>query len=145
MDTLTGNRPILEIALIVIMAPLIEEIVYRGAVLRRLLGMKLFAPAAVCLQALLFGVIHANMVQGIYAFAVGIVMGAVYVWSKSIWAPLAMHVTFNLTGVLTSYLPESGEGAAQGGDGVWILITFASMVIVAVLLMLIRKRCSENT
>jgi membrane protease YdiL (CAAX protease family) len=53
-------------------APVVEEIVFRGAILR---GLERYGKwFAVLISALLFGVFHGNLIQSPYAFLVGLVL-----------------------------------------------------------------------
>ena len=58
----------------VILAPVIEETVFRGLVFRYARHAMPFWFANI-LQAALFGFVHMNLVQGIYAFAMGLFLG----------------------------------------------------------------------
>lgn len=88
-------------------APVFEEIIFRGVVLRGLMpyGRRL----AVLGSALLFGLFHGNIVQSPYAFAVGLVLG--FTASQfSIWWAIVLHMVNNLVlgdmiTRLTSMLP----------------------------------------
>lgn len=48
-----------------------------------------------CLQALLFGVFHGNMLQGIMAFLLGLVLGYIYGRTRNIIATIIFHISFN--------------------------------------------------
>lgn len=89
---------------VVIMAPLIEEIVFRGLMYSRLKqGMP--ALAAAILSALVFGAVHGTIIWFLYAF----VLGMVLVWCvekyQSLTASILFHAAFNLTGQLLAMLP----------------------------------------
>ena len=60
----------------VIFAPFCEELVFRGVTMHQAKKCLPFW-AANLLQALLFGIFHMNMIQGIYAFCLGLVLGYV--------------------------------------------------------------------
>lgn len=82
------------ILLTVFIAPLFEELVFRGVVLndiRRSFG----SFTAIIASALLFSVIHLNMAQILPAFLAGIVFGYVYVVSRSIWSVIILHMINN--------------------------------------------------
>lgn len=53
------------------------------------------------LQALLFGVFHMNMIQGVYAFVVGIVLGFICEKSRSIYPSMLFHILFNIWGTFS--------------------------------------------
>lgn len=76
-----------------LLAPVAEEILFRGLILRNLLpyGKKI----AIFVSALLFGLYHGNIVQSPFAFAVGLVLGFVAVEYNIVWA-MALHMFNNL-------------------------------------------------
>lgn len=90
----------------VILAPISEELLFRGLTLRflRSAGVK-FAIANV-LQALFFGILHMNLVQGIYAFIVGLVLGYVAGKCRTVFLPILLHLCFNFAGTfLGGWMP----------------------------------------
>lgn len=92
-----------------ITVPIAEELLFRGAIYGALKkGMA--KPIALILQAVIFGVMHGNMIQGIYAFALGVVLALIYERTKSIWAPILMHMLVN---GISSILSEIGEQNIQ--------------------------------
>lgn len=76
-----------------VLGPISEEIVFRGALLRGLEKHgKVFA---IVMSSILFGVFHANLVQGIFAAALGLVLGYVTIEYSIKWA-IALHIINNL-------------------------------------------------
>ena len=69
-----------------VLAPIAEEMVFRGAILRRLLDVLdvRWHWAAIVVTAALFGAIHLNMAQGINAFVMGLLLGWMYMRTRSI-------------------------------------------------------------
>ena len=55
---------------------------------------------AVLVQALIFGIMHLNLVQGIYTFILGIVLALIYMYSDSILGNITVHIIFNLLMVI---------------------------------------------
>ncbi len=82
----------------VILAPVVEELLCRGIILKIAgkVSTKFFA--ANCIQALAFGIMHMNLVQGIYAFFLGLVLGYVYGKYRNIWICMLLHGVINLSG-----------------------------------------------
>lgn len=78
----------------VIMAPLCEEVVYRGFVYRIL---KLYTGRvlAVILSAMLFSVIHGALVQALPLFIFGVVQCLVYEKARTLWVPILVHMIYN--------------------------------------------------
>lgn len=100
MDAITGGSSTFSRFLYVaIIGPVLEEIIFRGAVLRSLEPYgKSFA---IILSAFMFGVFHGHPLQGIYAFFVGLVLGYVAIEYSIKWAML-LHITNNM--VLAEFL-----------------------------------------
>lgn len=88
----------------VLLAPVCEELVFRGVTMRQ--AGKIFPFwAANIFQAFLFGAFHMNMMQGVYTFCVGLVLGIICEKSGSIYNAIFYHMLFNFWGtVLSQYL-----------------------------------------
>lgn len=82
-----------------LMVPFFEEVLFRGLIYREFKKFMPFVPALI-IQGLIFGAAHGNMLQFIYAFLLGLILGFVYHWFKSLWAPIIVHCSFNLLGSL---------------------------------------------
>lgn len=82
-----------------ILIPMLEEVVYRGIVCGQMYlwyGEKV----SVLVSALLFGMMHFNVVQFLYAFLMGLALGYAYIRYKKLWVPAAAHGLTNLVVVL---------------------------------------------
>lgn len=81
----------------IVLAPIGEEFVCRGLTLR--FAKKAFGKfwIANVLQALIFGLIHMNWVQGIYAFVIGLVLGWLVERYDSIILAMILHCAVNLS------------------------------------------------
>lgn len=87
----------------VIVAPICEEVVFRGylyPVAKRYAGPWV---AAVC-TALMFSAAHGNMAALLPLFVFGLVLVALYEFTGSIWAPVAAHFLFNAATVAVQML-----------------------------------------
>lgn len=75
-----------------LLAPLCEEIVFRGAILRSLLCSTRLSPwMAIGISALLFALVHLNPAQMPHAFVIGILLGWMYWRTGSILPGMAYH------------------------------------------------------
>ena len=91
-----------------IFAPIFEEWLCRGMVLRGLLTR--MKPAwAIVISALFFAVIHMNPWQALNAFAIGLVMGYVYYKTGSLWLTMLIHFVNNGTAVVLSQFSSFEE------------------------------------
>lgn len=97
----------------VILAPLVEELLCRGITFRIAGKVSSGFWAANCIQALAFGIMHMNLVQGIYAFFLGLVLGYIYGKYRNIWICMLLHGVINLTSSYIDYFfqifPEQFE------------------------------------
>ena len=95
---------VLRVILLVIIAPVTEETLFRGIILRGLLGRH--RPAtAVALTSLLFAAVHMNPWQTFSAFFLGILFGWVYLRTGSLMLCMLAHAMYNGTGVIFSLVP----------------------------------------
>ncbi len=86
-----------------IVAPIAEELIFRGLTYRR---MRQMFPlwAAVFLSALLFAVYHGNSIQMIFAFPLAIVLALIYERGKLLIFPVLFHMGSNLTAIFLQIL-----------------------------------------
>lgn len=106
MEGLIGGNLWLSILVTVILAPLAEELLFRGVTLKKAQKIMPFMAANV-LQALLFGIYHGNLIQGTYAFVLGLVLGFTAEYFHSVWASILLHAFVNGSAELLNLLPES--------------------------------------
>jgi len=84
-----------------LIAPVAEELLFRGIVYHEL-RVFLKMPAAMLVSAALFALYHGNLVQGIYAFMIGMLMVYAYEYFGDFKVPVAMHMAANLLVYLVS-------------------------------------------
>lgn len=85
-----------------VMAPLAEEVLCRGIILRLAERVSPRFWVANIIQALAFGILHGNIVQGIYAFLLGLVLGYLYGKYRNIWLCMLLHGAMNLSSYLVT-------------------------------------------
>ncbi len=129
MDSYMASSSMIDTSLIawigaVIMAPVVEEIVFRGFIYGRLKKAFPMMVAAV-ISALAFGAMHGTLIWLIYTFVFGMVLVWVYEKYQSLAACILLHMAYNLVGMLLSYLPEEAS--------VVVIVLFVISIVVAVL------------
>jgi membrane protease YdiL (CAAX protease family) len=87
---------------ITIVAPVIEEIIFRAVILKQLLK-KYGILKPIIVSALLFGVVHGNIHQGVTGFLIGIMLGIIYVHTRSLLLCIIAHSMNNLFWLLVEY------------------------------------------
>ena len=92
----TDNALLPKVLFMVILAPVIEEYIFRKQLIDRMhiYGEKL----AVVTSALMFGLFHGNLSQFFYAFALGLVFGYVYLKTGKLRYSISLHMLINLLG-----------------------------------------------
>ncbi len=84
-------------------APIMEEVLFRGLIFRRLRTYCKF-PVALIVSSLIFGLCHGNILQFFYAFLLGLLMGLLYERFRTLLAPIVFHAAANLFSVaVTNY------------------------------------------
>ncbi len=83
-----------------------EELFFRKAIIDFLspYGKKM----ALLISALLFGIIHMNLSQGLFAFIIGLIFGGIYLFTNDIKLTMLIHLINNGIGALEMILPETG-------------------------------------
>ncbi len=128
-------------------APVAEEVVFRGAILRRLLQ----CPAlrghwtAIAITALAFAVMHGNLSQGLNALLIGLVLGWLYWRTGSIVPGLVMHIAVNACSVaVMRLLPQTADMTlieVYGGSTVRITLSvvFSLAICAAAFYQIVRE------
>lgn len=90
-----------------LLAPLVEEMVFRGAILRALLDRGGRHWTAITISAVLFAVVHGNPAQMPHAFLVGLLLGWMYYRTDSIVPGVAYHwVNNSIAYVMYNVMPD---------------------------------------
>lgn len=122
-----GNESAFMILCVCILAPIGEELIFRGLTMR-IMEKAMPWQAALVIQALLFGVYHLNLVQGTYAVLLGLILGYFARRYGSVVPAMLLHMTINSSSYIISYLlPASLEQQT----GLMLLIGVAGFVAAA--------------
>lgn len=86
-------------------APIAEEFIFRGILLNRWAAKWGIRPALV-LSAVVFGILHANVV-GLSVF--GLVMGLLYIRTRTLFVPIACHALNNAMALSLQLMPDAAQ------------------------------------
>ena len=97
-----------------VIAPVCEELLFRGAMLsawesggtRRAIGV----------TAMLFAILHGSVVGLPGELIAGLILGALVIWTDSLYAGMAFHTVYNAAVMMLDYMssaPEAAESAAE--------------------------------
>ncbi len=123
----------------VILGPIAEELIFRGVTLYYTQKFTRRFWLANLLQAVFFGVMHMNLVQGIYAAVLGMVLGWVYHRFRSLYASIWLHIFFNFL----AYGPLVFLDGLLPQNAVFQLSWYGLMCVVAVVLLWVIYRRTE--
>lgn len=102
VNTITiADKSNLQLVIVIFLSPIFEEILYRGIIFRYL-KKNYNIIISIVLQALIFGIIHLNIIQSIYTFFLGIALALTYLYRESIIECIIFHIIYNLFGVLVA-------------------------------------------
>ena len=128
MSLVTGGNEAVNFLFVVLLAPIGEECLMRGFILRKL--EKVFPVAvAIGIQACLFGVLHFNIVQGIYVILLGVATGYVAYKYRSIIPCIFIHMVYNSLPYILSLLPDK----LLDMDALWIALPVFPLLLFLIL------------
>lgn len=111
-----------------------EELLVRGNLFSGLSTRNVWF--GVLMSALMFSLMHANPVQTVHQFGLGIVLALVVALSGSLWAGVVVHFFNNFISItLTAYVPQVDEWYVALGYYNWL--TGAASVVVGILLLVV--------
>lgn len=87
-----------QILAMVIGAPIVEELIFRGLIFKRMRTYCGFLSAAI-VSSLCFGVFHGRIIQGVYGFIIGFILAAIFEKTKSLKMCILFHLVANATSV----------------------------------------------
>lgn len=110
---------------VVIMAPLVEELTFRGFMYTRLKqGMAKWI--AIILTSLIFGVVHGTMIWAIYTFVFSLCLIYIFERTNSLWGCILFHMAFNFVGAAMSTWSD-----VLGNINDWVLFIGSTVLTIA--------------
>lgn len=135
MESMTQSNFVLNFISVSIFAPVFEEWLCRGMVLRGLLGHGVRPVWAIAVSAAFFALIHLNPWQAVPAFLIGSLMGYVYYRTGSLKLTMLMHFANNTLSLALSNIDSLKDMDTWmdviPSDYYWLL--FAAALLLAVL------------
>lgn len=132
-----------------LLTPIGEEIFFRGG-LQRLLKTSMSSHLAIWITAIIFSAMHFQFFGFIPRMILGAFFGYLYVWAKSLWAPILAHAFNNSTVVILNYLSANGyiainvDELGMSPDGIpWLPI--GSFILVLLFLIYLKKGFFNGT
>lgn len=130
-----------------ILAPLSEELFFRGILLRRFM-IKWSPQKSIIVSSILFGIIHFSPVTVVFAFLLGCILGYTYLKTKSIVVPMLIHSFSNFLACIQFYISNqmtskslllTTEGAQQ-----WLQISAVAFIILVIFIVFMIVKYYKN-
>lgn len=100
---------IINLFMIAILAAVGEELLFRGVMLRLFKEWTGNNHLAVWISAILFSALHLQFFGFLPRMILGVVLGYLFIWSKSLWVPIFAHFVNNAAAVIVAYLYYKGD------------------------------------
>ncbi|HSG67511.1 MAG TPA: CPBP family intramembrane glutamic endopeptidase [Bacteroidales bacterium] len=125
--------------MIAVLPALGEEFLFRGVLLRLFREWTGRVHLAVIISALLFSALHLQFYGFIPRFILGLILGYLFVWTRSIWVPVIVHFVNNGVAVTAAWLYERGTSHTDveslgSADQPFMIVSSLVMVIALVIL-----------
>ena len=134
--SLNVGRGLWTLLMLVLFAPVLEELICRGLVLGTLRA-RYGVTLAWLVSALFFGVMHLQPVQVINAFVVGLILGYVYISTDSLWSVMILHAMNNAVAYL---MMITGHANTLLIDLIHNRVVYVAVYVVAVALLIVSGR-----
>ena len=134
----TGVSDLLINLIVIAIIPAIgEELLFRGVIQKLFTELANSKGFAVILTAVLFSALHMQFFGFFPRFALGVLLGYLYVWSGSLWVPITAHFINNAMAVILTGYMERGMinfnpdtiGTQSGQEGILAASVFLTWAI----------------
>lgn len=132
---------------ICILAPLVEELVFRGAILKALLQGCQSHWLAIVISALIFAIVHANPIQMPHAFLMGLLLGWMYYRTRSVIPGILVHWVNNTVAYVVYNLGYTNLTDIWGTNttSITLAVVFSVLIFIPAIFQLnLRMKSSEK-
>ena len=122
------------VLMLVVLAPIMEEVLFRGILLESVRS-KYSSGRAIVVSALMFGVIHIIPQQVVNAFVIGLILGYIYVRTESLWPVIIIHALNNAMAYVVMQWSDGANITVRSlieNDTIYAVVYGASLMLFAV-------------
>ncbi len=129
---------IVNIFMIAILPAIGEELIFRGILQKLFIELTGKVVWGIIISAALFSAMHLQFEGFIPRFALGVLLGYLFVWSGSIWLPIVAHFVNNSIAIIGYTLIDKGSlpAEAENVGGLSVMWPLGVISIIAVLALL---------
>jgi len=125
-----------------------EEMLFRGIIQKIFIRWFGNIHTGILVTALLFGVLHFQFLSLLPRFVLGIIIGYLFVWTRTLWMPILAHFIVNATAVVFYHFHYSDliglEMETVGTPESHLSYAFLSLTFVVITLFVIRRVMKEK-
>lgn len=142
LDIHSISQLIVTLLVVGFLAGLSEETLFRGAMLRTMQDSRWNVHVVVWTVGILFSAMHMQFYGFIPRMLLGVWLGYLLVWTRSLWVPIIAHTLNNSTVVVMAFLANKGVvgpnfgdnfGLPQDGEFPWaVIVSFVLCLAIAV-------------
>ena len=143
------HKGVFSYIMIVIAAPILEELIFRGIILDGLL--RKYSPIkSIIISSVLFGIMHLNPWQFVAAFIIGLFTGWIYYRTQKLTLTIWIHMVNNLFAFISMYfidveaMMNLSVAEVYGSMANYILITITAIIIAVTTTALIIRDLSNS-
>lgn len=129
--------------MIAILPAIGEELLFRGIIQKLFMQWTRNHHAAIVIAAVLFSAMHMQFLSFLPRFALGLILGYLFVWSGKIWVPILAHFFNNAAALVVYFLFHRGLISYKlddiSLDLAGTLLTLVSVLVLAGLFYLFKK------
>ena len=151
VETSTWQGLLVNILMIAMIPAIGEELVFRGLLQRHFTEMTKNPHVAILITSAIFSLVHFQLFSFLPRFFLGLILGYLYLYGRSLWFPVLYHLVNNGTGVLFYFLyyrETTGDGLETIGTSelvpVAALVSLLSVTAVMVIWVLRVKRVNQT-
>jgi len=127
---------LMNLLMIGVIAALGEELIFRGLLQRLMIGMVKNVHLAIVITAMLFSAFHFQFFSFLPRFILGVILGYMMFYGRSIWYPILAHFVNNAMGVVYYYFNSRGSADDMLEEiGTSTLIPVAAVISLALFLL----------
>jgi membrane protease YdiL (CAAX protease family) len=136
---------VISLIMIAILPALFEEILFRGALQKLFVNWLQNPHVSIFITSFLFSAVHASYYGFLPRMGLGVLLGYLYYYSKSIWLNITMHFINNGIAITALYIAtQKGQSAKDVMDESYPLWVGGIALIAVVGLMITYKKVCEN-
>ena len=138
-ESIMSLSPILIILTTVLTVPIVEELVFRGFIYKTLSNTT-NKYLAMFISSLIFGLVHGNLSQGLYAFFVGFILCFVYEELNNLIYPIFLHAIMNFSSIfIVNYMFKLNDK-----EKLFVLIISLFLFIITMYRLIITNKHNRN-